>query len=369
MNGQQRLLKESWALVEEQQDSITSYLFARVFLHHPELRDLFPVAMAEHRARFLATLVTAIGSPDEPGRVDKHLRALGRDHRRFEVGPEHYDLFGTALVDSLRAAGGDAWTAEYDQAWTQGYQAVAAAMQAGAAQDTNPPYWDAEVVAHDRRGADLAVLTCRPAQPVRYTAGQYLRVQTGHRPRLWRRYSPATAPRPDGELDLHVRALTGGEVSAALVRQVGPGDTLRLAAPAGTMTLDRRSSRDIVCVAGGTGLAPIKALIEELTRFNRTRWVHLFLGARTRDGFYDLADLTALAARHPWLSVLPAVSEDPEFAGEKGAIADVMARYGPWGEHDFFVSGPPAMVRATLRRLRELAVPSVRIKYDHLGAD
>ena len=366
MTGLHRLLKESWVLLEDQQEALTSQLFARIFLDHPELRELFPVSLREHRGRFLAALLSAVGA-QEPDRIDRQLRALGRDHRRFEARPEHYAVFGTALAQALRATGGPAWTEEYDRAWAQAYQAVAAAMLAGAAQEDGPPYLDAEVVAHSRRGPDVAVLTCRPAQPLGYTAGQYLPVQTGYRPRLWRRYSPANAPRPDGTIDLHVRARSGGEVSAALVRRVGTGDTLRLGAPAGTATLDRRSVRDVVCVAGGTGLAPVKALIEELTRYNRTRWVHLFLGARHWSDFYDLADLTALAARHPWLSVLPAVSDDPSFAGEKGAIADVMARYGPWNEHDFFVSGPPAMLRSTLRRLRELQVPSVRVKYDPPG--
>jgi NAD(P)H-flavin reductase len=130
------------------------------------------------------------------------------------------------------------------------------------------------------------------------------------------------------------------------------------------MTLDRRSTRDAVFVAGGTGLAPVKSLLEELTRYNRTRWVHVFFGARTREDLYDLADLNRLAARYPWLSVVTACSDDPTFPGEQGNISDVVARYGPWNEHDFFVSGSGAMVKSTLKTLAELQVPSVRIKYD-----
>ena len=139
---------------------------------------------------------------------------------------------------------------------------------------------------------------------------------------------------------------------------------IRLAAPMGSMTLDRRSTRDAVFVAGGTGLAPIKSLLEELTRYNRTRWVHVFFGAKNREDLYDLADLNRLAARYPWLSVVTACSDDPTFAGEQGNISDVVARYGPWNEHDFFVSGSGPMVKATLKTLAELQVPSIRIKYD-----
>jgi NAD(P)H-flavin reductase len=92
--------------------------------------------------------------------------------------------------------------------------------------------------------------------------------------------------------------------------------------------------------------------------------VHVFFGARNRDDLYDLPELCRLAARYPWLSLVPACSEDETYAGEQGNISDVVARYGPWSEHDFFVSGSGPMVKATLRTLAELQVPSVRIRYD-----
>ena len=185
------------------------------------------------------------------------------------------------------------------------------------------------MLTHERRGTDIAVFTCRPLQPLEHRAGQYVSVECAYQPRLWRTYSVASAPRKDATMEFHVRALGAGWVSSALVRRLKVGDMVRLAAPMGSMTLDRKSTRDIVCVAGGTGLAPIKALVEELTRYNRTRWVHLFFGARHRDDLYDLDELNRLAARYPWLSVVPACSEDPGFAGEQGTISDVVSRYGP----------------------------------------
>jgi NAD(P)H-flavin reductase len=240
-------------------------------------------------------------------------------------------------------------------------------MLAGAAADANPPYWHAEVLTHERRGRDIAVFTCRPLSQMDYRAGQYVSVECRYQPRLWRVYSMANAPRKDNTLEFHVRAVGAGWVSSSLVRRVQPGDLIRLAAPMGSMTLDRKSTRDVVCVAGGTGLAPIKALVEELTRYNRTRWVHVFFGVKDREELYDLAELNQLAARYPWLSVVAACSADPGYQGEQGNISEVLSRYGPWSDHDFFVSGSPAMVKATLRTLAEMQVPSVRIKYDAFG--
>ena len=360
-----RLLKESWGLVEEKQDKVAGYFYARIFLSHPELRDLFPVQMDLQRSRLLNAIITAVQTLGDPERFDGYLRALGRDHRKFHVEPAHYEVVGGALIEAMRSYAGEQWSVEYDQAWADAYAVIAAKMTAGAEADTNPPFWYAEVTEHERRAQDIAVFKCAPMQPLEFRAGQYLSLECPRiQPRLWRTYSPANAPRRDHTLEFHVRAVGAGWVSSALVRRLKVGDMIKLAAPMGAMNLDRRSTRDAVFVAGGTGLAPIKSLLEELTRYNRTRWVHVFFGARTREELYDLSELNRLAARYPWLSVVTACSDDPTYPGEQGQISEVVARYGPWSEHDFFVSGSGPMVKATLNTLAELQVPSIRIKYD-----
>jgi len=365
MGDLERLLKESWSLVEEDQDKVAGHFYARVFLSYPNLRDLFPVQMDVQRSRLLGAIVTAVQTLGDPDKFDAYLRALGRDHRKFHVEPEHYEAVGAALIEAMRTYAGEHWVVEYDQAWADAYAVIAEKMLAGAEADPNPPYWYAEVISHERRATDIAVFTVAPLQPLEFRAGQYLSVECPRfQPRLWRTYSPANAPRRDHSLEFHVRAVGAGWVSSALVRRLQVGDMIRLAAPMGAMNLDRRSTRDAVFVAGGTGLAPIRSLLEELTRYNRTRWVHVFFGAKTREDLYDLAELNRLAARYPWLSVVTACSDDPTFPGEQGNISDVVARYGPWNEHDFFVSGSGSMVKATLKTLAELQVPSIRIKYD-----
>lgn len=361
----QRLLKESWALVEDQQDRLAGYFYARIFLKNPATREMFPMTMDVQRARLLGAIVTAVQTVDDPDRFDEYLRALGRDHRKFQVMPEHYEVVGAALLESLRSFARDQWSHEYDQAWRDAYDVIARKMLAGAEADCNPAYWHAEIVAHERRSRDIAVLTMKPLQQLEYRAGQYLSIESPeHHPRVWRTYSMANAPRANGTMDFHVRALGAGWLSGALVRRAKVGDLVRLAAPMGTMVLDRRSTRDIVFLAGGTGLAPIRALLDELTSFNRTRWVHLFFGARDRQDLYDLPFLQGLAEAYPWLSLVPLCSNDTGWGGEEGTVAEALQRYGPWQDHDFFVSGSPAMVRVTLRTLAQMSVPHTRIKYD-----
>jgi NAD(P)H-flavin reductase/hemoglobin-like flavoprotein len=365
MSSLSGILKESWTLVEEHQDKMAAYFYARMFVTNPQLRELFPIQMDVQRNRLLGAIVSAIQNFDDPERIDGYLRALGRDHRKFHVERDHYRQVKSALIEALRVLAGDRWSSEYAQAWSDVYDVIANTMLAGAEADTNPPYRHAEVLSHERRGCDIAVFTCRPLQPLRFRAGQYVSIECTYQPRLWRTYSMANAPRADGTLEFHVRTFDSGLVSSALVRRLKPGDMIRIAAPMGSMTLDHRSRRDIVCVAGGTGLAPVRALVDELTTYNRTRWVYLFRGVRHRDELYDRTDLDRLVGRYPWLNLVRTVSDDPGYrGGEHGDVSEVVCRYGPWKEHDFYVSGSGPMVNATLRGLAELRVPQTRIKFD-----
>src|SRR5437764_10618521 len=147
MSNLSRLLKESWTLVEEDQDRVAGYFYAKMFLSNPQLRDLFPVQMDVQRARLLGAIVTAVQSLEDPERFDEYLRSLGRDHRKFHVSPEHYDVVRDSLMDALRAFAGEAWAVEYDQAWRDAYNLIARKMISGAEDDKdNPPYWHAEVL-------------------------------------------------------------------------------------------------------------------------------------------------------------------------------------------------------------------------------
>jgi NAD(P)H-flavin reductase len=234
-----------------------------------------------------------------------------------------------------------------------------------------PAWWTAKVVKHELRSPDIAVLTLEPDAPYKFRAGQYLSLETQRWPRVWRHFSIASAPRADNILTLHVRAIPAGWVSSALVNHTKVGDIVRLGPPSGTMVCNSTSMRDLLCVAGGTGLAPIKAMIEDMAKWNTTRRVRLFFGARHDDELYDLADLERLAYRRQWLSVVAAVSHDTHYPGERGMLPDVVARHGDffdhWEGHDVYVSGSVPMVRATIARLQELNIPLASIRFDAYG--
>ena len=337
------------------------YFYSHLFLSHPETRQMFPVSMAHQRDRLFAALGDVVARVDDLEALVPILRELGRDHRKFGTLAEHYPAVGASLLATL-AHFDDAWDDDLAKSWTEAYELVAQVMIEAAEEVADePPWWEAEVVEHERRTLDVAVLRILPRPPLAHLPGQSISLETDRRPRLWRYYSPATAAREDGMLELHVRARDGGPVSSALVRQVRVGEVLRLGPPVGHLNFDADSDRDLLLVAGGVGLAPMKALIDQVARHGPARRVDLFVGARTEEQLYDRADLARLAKQHSWLTVTLAVSEDKSSSLEQGDVGEVVLRNGPWLSRDVYVAGPGAMVDDTVARLVQHGLPRQRI--------
>ena len=130
----------------------------------------------------------------------------------------------------------------------------------------------------------------------------------------------------------------------------------------GDMRIDQQSRRDILCVAGGTGLAPDQGDRRRHGALEHRPQRHAVL--RRPPGRRPLRHgrrCTAWPRMNRWLTVVPACRTTRSFNGEQGLLPDVVARHGRWGDHDVFVCGSPAMTRATVGRLMTLGVPADRL--------
>jgi NAD(P)H-flavin reductase/hemoglobin-like flavoprotein len=362
-------LRDSFARVAMHGDEVPLYFYADLFLRHPETRDMFPVSMAAQRDRLVTALATIVANADNLPELSGYLQDLGRDHRKFGAVPDHFQAVGTSLLATLAHFSGEEWSESLAAEWAAAYQLVSEVMIEAAGEDekSRPPWWEATVVAHELRRFDIAAFRVSLSQPLAYLPGQSVSMESPARPRLWRFYSMANAPRPDGTLDFHVRALDGGALSMSLARGLAVGSRLRLGPPVGTLTFDPRSGRDVLLVAGSTGLAPLKAITEQIAGLADPPRVHLFFGSRTADGLYDLPDLEKLAVSCPWLTVIPVVTGEPGYQGECGPLPDVIARNGNWREHDAYISGPSGMVEATAAQLTAQGVPDNQIRVEDFG--
>jgi NAD(P)H-flavin reductase/hemoglobin-like flavoprotein len=358
----------SFSRLESTADAAMTYFYGQLFAMEPEIAAMFPAGLDAQRRRVFRALGTIAAGGDD---LVPYLERLGRAHRKDGVRDRHFEVFRRALLATLQRFCGPDLDAT---AWESAFDAAAGVMQKAAAADPAPAWWIGTVTRTELRAPGIAVLTVLPDQPVPYLPGQHISVQTLHWPRQWRTYSIANAPRADGTLSLHVRAVEGGMVSHALVHHVDAGDPLVLGAPRGAMTADAASARDVLCLAGGTGLAPIKAIVESLALSGagmpgKRREIALYVGARRHRDLYDLADLRELELTYPWLQVIPAVSGEPGGDGVMGGTLSEVAVRAGWPGRDIYVSGPDQMIVKTVRVLRDLGAPPERIHYDLPGDD
>ncbi|WP_299558981.1 FAD-binding oxidoreductase [uncultured Mycolicibacterium sp.] len=362
-------------------DEVVRTFYTRWFARDLSARDLFPPDMAEQRATIAAALTWLFGQlvdrrAQEPV---SFLAQLGRDHRKYGVTPAHYESMRDALYTSLRDHLADRWDARLDAAARDALTLFTGVMSGAADAEPGPAYRDGTVVEVLRVTRDVAVVRLQLDAPLDYHPGQYVTVQVPQWPRRWRYLSPAVPCDAGGAIEFHVKSVIGGMVSPAIVNETRPGDRWRISSPHGGLHVDREDG-DVLMIAGSTGLAPLRTLIMDLTRFGENPRVHLFFGGRFPCDLYDLPTLWQIAATNPWLSVTP-VSEfdtDPPWAADypdprpprglhvrqTGTLAEVVTRYGAWSDRQILICGSRAMVEATRAALIARGAPPERIQHD-----
>lgn len=223
-----------------------------------------------------------------------------------------------------------------------------------------------EQVAHD-----VMILSLRLPQHerLRYLAGQYIDVllRDGRR----RSFSIASAPHADGPLQLQVRHVDGGAFTDHVFHKMKERDLLRFQGPLGTFFLREDSARPIILVAGGTGFAPIKAILEEAFAKGVSRPMHLFWGTRARRDMYrhDLAE--SWGQTYPQFRYTPVLSEPrPEDAwtGRTGWVHEaVLDDYAELSDYEVYASGPPPMIEAARQRFAAHGLMEDRFFFDSFG--
>ncbi|HCB07145.1 MAG TPA: globin domain-containing protein [Nocardioides sp.] len=191
-------LQRSWDRVTAYGEQVPLYFYSHLFVAHPEVRSMFPLAMSDQRDKLVSALGRIVSHAD---RIDEDLdfmRHLGRDHRKYAVVAEHYNAVGASLCATLKHFLGEEWDAELAAEWTAAYQVIARVMVEAAdlSSDATPNWWDAEVLSVERRTMDLTLLTVRPQRAYHYLPGQSVSMEIPQRPRQWRYFSPANAPAP-----------------------------------------------------------------------------------------------------------------------------------------------------------------------------
>ncbi|HJV02688.1 MAG TPA: 2Fe-2S iron-sulfur cluster binding domain-containing protein [Burkholderiaceae bacterium] len=222
------------------------------------------------------------------------------------------------------------------------------------------------VIGQERLTHDITALRIQLSENLHYKAGQFANLSLAPLGDHARSYSFATDVQPDAQVQFFVRKVAGGALSTLANEGNLVGTEAVVEGPLGEFWL-RPAEAPLLFIAGGSGLAPILAMLKQAARSDCDRPVTLLFGARTERDLYALEDIKAIArdwrGRFHFIPVLsdPAVGES--WQGERGMVGDHIVRHVTGGAHAY-LCGPPVMVDACTATLTQCGVARAQIFAD-----
>jgi len=218
-------------------------------------------------------------------------------------------------------------------------------------------------LSHDVIGVKLKLPVTESFQ---FVGGQYIDILLADGRR--RSFSLANAPQDNHFVELHIRVIEGGDFTHFVMDELQEKAILRIEGPHGNFFLREDSDLPVIFMAGGTGFAPVKSIIEQSIASGITREMHLYWGARTHQDLY-LHDLALQWAQdYPHIQYIPVLSEpDDDTAANlrTGWVHEaILQDFNDLSDYEIYACGPPAMVMAGKTRF-----PSHRLSLENYFSD
>jgi len=226
------------------------------------------------------------------------------------------------------------------------------------------------------QGIRQLVLQGEALKDIEYWPGQYVNIDMGDGQQ--RSFSIANANSADGCLSLHIREIEGGRFTQKLLPTLQHGAKLKVTMPLGTFYYREKDWRPMVFVATGTGIAPLRAMLESLLDNDDCPPISLYWGMRNEADLYQMAEFEAWASRLYEFEFVPVLSQpSAQWQGRSGYVQDaIMADFDDLSEHAIYLCGSPAMINDARRQFVErgadadfIYADAFNLQHDLVGQD
>jgi len=219
---------------------------------------------------------------------------------------------------------------------------------------------------HDIKGVFLEL-----DEEIHFKPGQFVQLEVPEyeltAEPVYRAYSVASVPSSSRMIELQIKLVPGGICTTYVHKHLKEGDTVTLNGPYGDFFL-RDTGAEMICMAVGSGMAPIKSIISHMAEQGIGRKVTYFYGARTRADLFDTEAFAEFSAKLPNFTFIPVLSRPtPEccWEGEVGRINTILPNHFPSGEGmEAYLCGAPQALDAFMAALKEIGVAEDHIYYD-----
>jgi len=233
----------------------------------------------------------------------------------------------------------------------------------------NAKEYHSKVVGLEDLTHDIKLLKVKLIEPdhMDFKPGQYAQLRVPGI-EVIRAYSIASNPKDRNHLEFIIRMVPKGKATSFVHKALDVGDKLILTGPYGDFSLQEDSDKDIVCIAGGSGKAPIRSILSYLKDQGMPRNVKYFFGANTKKDLYYTEEFKTLEKQFPNFKYIPALSEplkEDNWDGEVGLITDVVNKYCPdLTKSEAYLCGSPGMIDACCNVLEKNNINKEHIYFD-----
>lgn len=203
-----------------------------------------------------------------------------------------------------------------------------------------------------------------------FKPGQYVQIKVPGIDVI-RAYSIASDPKNKSEVELIIRLVPNGQATTFVHKAMEVGDKMIITGPYGDFFLREDSNKDMICIAGGSGKAPIRSILYALRDKGMTRKVKYFFGARSKRDLYYTEEFEQLSKEFPNFQYIPALSEPLEednWTGDVGLITDVVDRHTKdLSNSEAYLCGSPGMIKACINVLKSHDMKDDNVLFDNFS--
>ena len=382
------VVKSTIPLLENAGSALTAHFYQRMFSHNPELKHIFNLTNQD-TGRQQVALFEAIAAYakhiDDLAHLSTAVERIAQKHTSFNIQPDHYQIVGHHLIETLRELAPDAFTREVEEAWTAAYGFLAGIFidregQLYLERKAAAGGWQGKrafnVAAKKKESELVTSFTLVPVDGkgvINYHSGQYLGVEVvplGSEYTEIRQYSISQAAN-DNSYRISVKRELGGDnpqgvVSNYLHEHVEEGDTVSLYAPAGDFYfVDRKTP--VVLISAGVGVTPMQSMLETLDKQDYQHPVHFYHACEGVDQHSFDTHNKSICDKQRWdykVWYLNSASEQPnKFNGLMHFECESL----PLADGHFYLCGPIGFMQFAKQALLDKGVSGERIHYEVFG--
>ena len=219
---------------------------------------------------------------------------------------------------------------------------------------------------------ELRINLKEPAE-IDFKAGQYIQLQSEPykgRDSVMRAYSVSSSPSDKNNIELNIRLVPDGICTTWVFEYLEEGQKVSFSGPYGDFYL-RETDAPVIFMAGGSGMAPIHSILQDMIENNIERETTYFFGARTQKDLFYMEELQKMDRENDWFTFIPALSSEPEdsnWDGVRGLVTEALEKkFESCSKYEAYLCGSPGMVNACEKSLKKLGVYHENIYYDEFA--